>query len=444
MLGTFFVFHDIIMFILISSFMNKQDKVTQTTDIPQELIFVKYKLSTKGPYSVRYRGYECSLLREELTERDKLFMLCSICKGVVIKATMCGVKFACDLCVPTGGNALPVLPTRITISELSSLCPLYLRGCKWVGTLATVLNHVEECDYLFTVCPLGCSDIMLQKNIPQHKNSDCNERIISCDLCWMPIVAKCLSEHLDVCPKLTIQCNQCQVKLFRKDLCGHNFNICLYRPVECRYAKYGCKENLVYFQLNQHIIENYEVHITLLESSHQRLETDIHELKSSNECLKENLCKRNTQIVNLFSQSGIQDEYGNIFINLPCDLSSTYQVCKLHKHRVAFDFGNEIFYLNIIKELNNRLYFIVSFPSHREGKVTTCLINQEYTEDSVVFPSMELRCKPQISICEESNISKSKPIPSYSVISTGLEGSLLQPPFLQGGEFILRIALSFI
>ena len=451
--------------------MNTQDKITQTTDIPQELIFVKYKLSTKGPYSVTYRGYEYSLLLDELTERDKLFMLCSICEGVMVEATLCGGKFTCHLCVPTGSDAIPVLPTRKTISELSSCCPLHLRGCKWVGTLATVLNHMEKCDYLFTVCPLGCSEVMLQKSIPEHKNVDCNERTISCDLCCVPIIAKCLPEHLDVCPKFTIQCNQCQEQLFRKDLSDHNSNICLHRPVECRYAKYGCRENLVYFQLNQHILENNEVHITLLESSHKlietnfhtlessytRLETDFrgfessykrfHELKSSNECLKEDLCERNTQILNLLWQREITDVHGNIFINLPHMCKRLHTVCQPHKCGVTLKFVNENFYLNIIKEFNNRLYFIISFPYHREGFVTTYLINQENTKDSIVFRNKELRCKPQLqfpfkSPGEESNNSESKPIPSYSVISTGLEVSLLQPPFLLNDVFILRIFLS--
>ena len=232
--------------------MNKRDKITQTTDVPQELVFVKYKLNTSGPYSVKYRGYEYSLLRDELTERDKLFLLCSICEGVMIEATMCGATFSCDVCVPSGSDVIPVFATRKTISELSSRCPLYLRGCKWVGTLATVLNHVEKCYYLFTACSLRCGDAMLQKNILEHVKSNCN-RIISCDLCYIPIVAKCLHEHLDACPQSTIQCNECQENLFRKDLSDHNSNICLYRPVECRYAKYGCQKKLFRKDLSDHI-----------------------------------------------------------------------------------------------------------------------------------------------------------------------------------------------
>ena len=243
----------VILYLALENLMNnKRDKITQTTDVPQELVFVKYKLNTRGPYSVRYRGYEYSLLRDELTERDKLFLLCSICEGVMIEATMCGGKFSCDVCVPSGSDAIPVFPTRKTISELSSRCPLYLRGCKWVGTLATVLNHVEKCDYLFTACPLRCGDAMLQKNILEHVESNCNERIISCDLCDMPIVAKCLPEHLDLCPQFTIRCNECQENLFRKDLSDHNSNICLYRLVECRYAKYGCQEKLFREDLSDH------------------------------------------------------------------------------------------------------------------------------------------------------------------------------------------------
>ena len=376
--------------------MNKRDKITQTTDVPQELVFVKYKLNTSGPYSVRYRGYEYSLLRDELTERENLFLLCSICEGVMIEATMCGATFSCDVCVPSGSDVIPVFPTRKTISELCSRCPLYLRGCKWVGTLATVLNHVEKCDYLFTACPLRCSDAMLQKNILEHVKSNCNERTITCDLCDMPIVAKCLHEHLDVCPQFTIQCNECQENLFRKDLSDHNSNICLYRPVECRYAKYGCREKLVYVQLNQHILENTEVHITLLESSHKRLETSFQKLESSNKRIKEDLYEQNTQIVNLLSQSENKDGCGNIFIRLPCDLYNTsiYQVSRLQKHGVALNFKNETSYLNIIKESNNRLYFAISFPSHRQGNVTTHLINQTNIKDSIVFRNRELRCKP--------------------------------------------------
>ena len=196
---------------------------------------------------------------------------------------------------------------------------------------------------------------------------------------------------------------------------------------------------MVYLQLNQHILENTEVHITLLESAHKRLEADYHKLESSNKRIKEDLYDRNTQFVNLLSQSGIKDGHGKVFIRLPCDI---YQVSELQKHSgVTLDFENKTSYLNIIKESNNRLYFAISFPSHRQGNVTTHLINQTNIKDSIVFRNRELRCKPQFPFSLESK--QSKPIPSYSVISTGLEGSLLQPPFLQGGVFILGIILTF-
>ena len=197
---------------------------------------------------------------------------------------------------------------------------------------------------------------------------------------------------------------------------------------------------MVYLQLNQHILENTEVHITLLESAHKRLEADYHKLESSNKRIKEDLYDRNTQFVNLLSQSGIKDGHGKVFIRLPCDI---YQVSELQKHSgVTLDFENKTSYLNIIKESNNRLYFAIFFPSHRQGNVTTYLINPTSIKNSIMFRNRELRCKKH-QLPFPLGSKQSKPIPSYSVISTGLEGSLLQPPFLQEGVFILRIFLSF-
>ncbi|KAI6646121.1 TNF receptor-associated factor 6-like isoform X5 [Oopsacas minuta] len=409
------------------------NRSTQTIDLPEELIFVKYKYR-RGPYLVSYRGYEYSLLRKELNVREKRLLLCYICKGVMFEASMNKEsRFVCSSCATDGGSASPVEPIREAISELSARCPLNIRGCEWVGTIAILKTHIEKCDYLFTECPLECGNSMLLKFMSEHTESSCEERIISCDLCPISIKAKWLSQHLGECPNYLINCNKCQEILHRHYLHHHKSASCQFRFVECPYAKYGCADKLLFCELDKHVQDNKDQHLRILESSHKQLE--------------QNYSKEITQL-NLKCQKMISFMYSEqVQISFPCNLTDINHLRVRHSNisaqNVKFEYNNEILHLHIIRK-QNRLYFAILFPSIREGSVTTLLINQDNINKSVLFQNVKLGYCWLFNVLTKdySNVvpkEEQKVIPFCSVITTGLETSLLQPPYLKGDNFKLRI-----
>ena len=414
--------------------MNKHDFSTQTIDYPQELLFVALKHKRSGPYSISYRGYDRLLLCDELSGREQQFVLCSVCKGVMLEASItANNKIVCSVCVPPGSTATPVAAFRNIICAYPTRCPLYLRGCDWVGTLATIQSHVERCDYLYTVCPMLCGEIMLQKLITEHTKNSCVERHISCELCMQSVKVREVSEHLETCPNFVIRCSQCRKKLQRCYLETHLIKLCMYRPVNCAYYKYGCKDKIGFCEMSQHMNGNKDAHIKLLENAILEKENQqIEQVKLSTSLEQANFLLKQL----LFTNS--------IHVEFPCEMyisELTFGINIAMDRGININFEGISLQLVLTKESNNRLYFALVFPSHCTGTFRTLLINQDYVQDSILFPNTKIICKPCINrAVVSSNKSETKSL-YYSLISTGLEGILLHPPYLQGYYFKLKLKL---
>ena len=415
--------------------MNKHDASTQTIDYPQEFLFVALKHSRSGPYCISYRGYNRTLLTSELSEREKQLMLCSICKGVLFEASNGAENILCSVCMPTDSIATPIAPFRKIINALPAHCPLCMRGCGWVGTLATIRSHVNRCDYLFTVCTLGCGELMLQKLITEHTENICMERYISCELCIQRIKVRELSEHLEICPNFIVSCKKCEEKLKRCHLETHLIELCKYRLVKCTYYKYGCRGEIKFCEMSQHMNNTKDVHITFLENA--ILEKD-NQLK-----LKFKLEKANSLMKQLLSPNIIS-------VRFPCEmyisgLSAGHK--RVIDRGINIDFEGKSLKLILTQESNKRLYFALVFPSHCTGTFRTNLINQNNAQESILFEKARIICKPCIQYTElhsddlETSEESKPQCDYYSLISTGLEGVLLQPPYLQGGCFELKLIL---
>ena len=63
------------------------------------------------------------------------------------------------------------------------------RGCKWVGTVATLEEHVPTCEFTLLPCPKQCKDdnselqSYLRKDLDQPLKEDCPNRSHTCRYC---------------------------------------------------------------------------------------------------------------------------------------------------------------------------------------------------------------------------------------------------------------------
>ena len=407
--------------------MYKHDVASQTVDSPQELLFVGWKRSRSGPYSVSYRGYSSSLLCDQLSEREQQLVLCNVCHGIMLGSSISvDNKILCSFCVPTHSNATPLARFTETICTFCARCPLTVRGFDWIGTLAAIQSHVEKCDYLFTVCTLGCSELMLQKLMVEHTKNSCVMRYISCELCLLSVRVQKLPEHLGICPKFIVSCEECGEALKRCCLDTHQINVCKYRPVKCTYSKYGCRGKMRFCDLSQHMNDTKDVHLKLLETAVAILEEKNIRIEKDNRILTQLSDPYPISVQLQFEQSSISRlKFGFMtFMDLGTNIT----------------FQDKTLKLIITQESNNRLYFALVFPSPCIGTCSTILVNQDNPQESILFKTAEIVC-PLLGYYQSHSMVPSKKSILYSLISTGLEG-LSQPPYLQGGWFKLKLMLS--
>ena len=129
-------------------------------------------LYVNGPGS----GYKPHLIHGDLSENFLSTISCSICRGILNHPVTCQNVKACKSCLNV--TLPPDLSLRNTVLTLTLYCPLYKRGCSWIGTINSVTHHFEsECDFVYQKCAyvdMGLclrDDLLMRHELLQHYTS---------------------------------------------------------------------------------------------------------------------------------------------------------------------------------------------------------------------------------------------------------------------------------
>ena len=205
-----------------------------------------------------YGGYKKDILRENLTEREKLLLICEICKGIMKEASISskGVQ-VCSSCEVrsffSSSKQAPNLSLRKMISSLKCCCPLINRGCDWLGTLNDCENHLATCGYVKDKCKLGCREVLQRNKLKVHEIEDCPQRKVECEHCHNKFKFCELTTHLDECPKMEVSCKlKCGKKLCRENMAQHLEQECGLVVETC---KLGCGVELTRDELKIHVTD---------------------------------------------------------------------------------------------------------------------------------------------------------------------------------------------
>ena len=208
-----------------------------------------------------YGGYKKEILKENLTEREKLFLICETCKGIMREASMSGSgeQFcsSCDkridlLSISTT-NSSPNVALRKMISSLKCCCPLIRRGCRWSWTLNCCEDHLKTCGYVYDECSLGCGKVLKRLRLKVHEIQDCPLRIVECEHCGEEFKSCELPTHLDVCPKMEVSCELgCSKEVCRENMAQHLEQECGLMVDTC---KLGCGVELTRDELKIHVTD---------------------------------------------------------------------------------------------------------------------------------------------------------------------------------------------
>ena len=176
------------------------------------------------------------------------------------------------------------------INELQVYCSNKTKGCKWVGELGNLNEHIEStCQSVEVDCPKKCKLKILRGKLNDHLKETCLCRDYSCMHCgkkgtYHTITGECgefgpcrvhKKGHYSECDYFPIKCpNKCSATVARGELTKHRIS-CPLERVECSFLEVGCKEELVRKDLDNHIATNDHHHLLLMMKAFKELQTKM-------------------------------------------------------------------------------------------------------------------------------------------------------------------------
>ena len=243
-------------------------------------------------------GYRCEILTENLTEREAAMFKCPRCEGIMKEGSMSNKgEQLCVCCFREGEQPLCDSPVRNTILSLKCSCPLFKRGCEWLGRLENVENHLTTCGQVYVSCELRCGVVSTRDEMRRHVKEECLQRKEACFHCSEVYKVCEIVEHVEVCEKVEVMCELgCGTCVPRESILYHRESECSEETVVCPYEKYKCGVvGLKRRELKQHLEESRMLHFELkLEQTELKLEKT--ELKLEQTELKHNKIEEQTRL----------------------------------------------------------------------------------------------------------------------------------------------------
>ena len=185
----------------------------------------------------------------------------------------------CPHCRAENFNHIKYLPLERKIKDLKVYCPNRYKRCVVRVRLGDIENHMQKCDYATVSCPNSCGEQLLRKELQLHLGEVCNRRNVRCQYCGQEgIFFKITSPglHLKKCLKYPLPCdNGCgKVKIKREDMKQHR-SACPLEPVKCPYQEVGCPETITRKDLESHVANSTQQHLSQLMSAHMKLKKEF-------------------------------------------------------------------------------------------------------------------------------------------------------------------------
>ena len=126
-------------------------------------------------------------------------------------------------------------------------CDNVERGCEWEGTVGTLEEHVDTCDFTVVNCPKECNKKVIKKDLVQHLKEECPNRDYECQHCGEKDMYANITEiHYDECTMIVLPCpnSECTQTMERAKIQMHIENDCEHTVISCKYERIGCDVNM--------------------------------------------------------------------------------------------------------------------------------------------------------------------------------------------------------
>ena len=129
------------------------------------------------------------------------------------------------------------------VKALRVMCDNVERGCEWEGTVGTLEEHVDTCDFTVVPCPIECDKKMMRKDVIDHLEGECPNRDYECKYCQEKgTYANITQIHDALCGKKLLFCPniECSLTMERALMKKHLEDDCKYSVISCKYERIGC------------------------------------------------------------------------------------------------------------------------------------------------------------------------------------------------------------
>ena len=191
-------------------------------------------------------GCGVELTREELRIHEK-----ENCTQRQVKCDHCDENFkSCEL------------------NEHLNVCPKMKVSCILLGCGTKIaredmeLHHKHDCGMVKKTCKLGCEVELTREELRIHEK-DCVHRIIQCKHCSSDVTFCDNSKHLKECPLVTVTCYLCSVAKYRKDMTQHLEDNCPEKMIDCPFVEYKCLARIKRKDIDKHLEEKEIKHLGL-------------------------------------------------------------------------------------------------------------------------------------------------------------------------------------
>ena len=186
-------------------------------------------------------------------------------------------------------NDFNVLLGKREIKALGIRCSHVDWGCQWEGTIGTLKQHVDTCEFGLVLCPKKCKDWrkkfqhFMRRDLDRHLERDCPNRDYSCQNCGeMGTYDGIVNIHDKICEKKTLPCSNadCIQTMERQQITEHVRTQCPYTVISCKYKGIGCTSQLKRRDMAAHEKNDDYLHLHMALDTVNTLQDEVSTLKS--------------------------------------------------------------------------------------------------------------------------------------------------------------------
>ncbi|XP_078082508.1 TNF receptor-associated factor 1 isoform X1 [Mustelus asterias] len=216
--------------------------------------------------------------------------LCSFCKNILKKAyqTLCGHRY-CWACVEwiVKYNKTPICqkckedePQSINEDSILGLGKIFSDaavskeildlkvhcinpGCTWKSTMKNYEDHVTRCEFSLIPCSTGCGLMVLRKKLADHLEKECKNNMVECQQCGVKMFMKDLQQNKHVCEEIPVK----EKKTFKIESANKEKSRCPggnQTRDSCRFVELGCNFRGGKERLKDHENSSVGAHLALI------------------------------------------------------------------------------------------------------------------------------------------------------------------------------------